>query len=122
VICDVNTLSQLSSQLRSLADAQLSAVITQLYCRIAAHYNVPISCDAQSLATAAANFECCVPDGLHRPLQTYLLIQIRAALVPGANTDPSAVANEARCLECNWGNNAAMDTFLLCAIATALGA
>lgn len=54
-------------------------------------------------------------------MQTYLLIQIRAALVPGANTDPSLVAQEAKCFECAWGNNAAMDTFLLCSIVTALG-
>ncbi len=82
---------------------------------------MPIDCTAQGLATAAANFECCVPDGLHRPLQTYLLAQIRAALVAGASTDPSVIANEARCFDCGFSNNAAMDTFLLCQIVTALG-
>lgn len=81
-----------------------------------------LDCTPQGLATAAQQFECCVPDGMHRPMQTYLLAQIRAALVAGASTDPSVIANEARCFECAWGNNAAMDTFLLCAIANALGA
>jgi len=81
-----------------------------------------IACDPQSLATAAQQFECCVPDGMHRPMQTFLLAQIRAALVAGASTDPSFIANEAKCFECAYGNNAAMDTFLLCAIATVLGA
>jgi hypothetical protein len=78
-------------------------------------------CTPQGLATAAAQVMCCVPDGMNRPIQTYLLIQIRAALVPGANTDPSLVAQEAKCFECAYGNNAAMDTFLLCSIVTALG-
>ncbi len=80
-----------------------------------------ISCDVQSLATAATQFECCVPDGMHRPMQTYLLAQIRAALVPGASTDPSVIANEARCFDCGFGNELAMQTFLLCQIVTALG-
>jgi hypothetical protein len=78
-------------------------------------------CTPQGLATAAQTVMCCVPDGMNRPIQTYLLIQIRAALVPGANTDPSLVAQEAKCFECAWGNNAAMDTYLLCQIVTALG-
>jgi len=80
-----------------------------------------VDCTAQGLATAAQQFECCVPDGMHRPMQTYLLAQIRAALVPGTSTDPSVIANEAKCFECGWGNNAAMDTYLLCQIVTALG-
>mgnify|MGYP001559212203 CR=1 FL=1 len=80
-----------------------------------------IACDPQSLATASTQFECCVPDGLHRPMQTYLLAQIRASLVLGASTDPRVIANEAKCFECAWGNNAAMDTFLLCQIVMALG-
>ena len=82
---------------------------------------MPVQCDAQSLATASQCFLCQVPDGLHQPMQTYLLAQIRAALVAGASTDPSAIANEAKCFECAWGNNAAMDTYLLCQIVTALG-
>lgn len=79
------------------------------------------ACDPQSLATATQCFLCGFPDGMNRPAQTYLLAQIRAALVPGASVDPSTIANEARCFECAWGNNAAMDTYLLCQILTALG-
>jgi hypothetical protein len=80
-----------------------------------------VDCTPQGLATAANQFECCIPDGMHRVIQTYLLAQIRASLVAGASTDPSFIANEARCFDCAWGNNAAMDTFLLCSILTALG-
>lgn len=78
-------------------------------------------CSPQALSTAAQQIMCCVPDGMNRPIQTYLLAQIRAALVPGASTDPSVIANEAKCFECAWGDNAAIDTYLLCAIVTALG-
>lgn len=80
-----------------------------------------VDCTPQGLATASQCFLTCVPDGMHRPMQTYLLAQIRAALVAGASTDPSAIAQEAKCFECAWGNNAAMDTYLLCQIVTALG-
>lgn len=82
---------------------------------------MPVDCTPQGLATAAQQFECCIPDGMNRPMQTYLLAQIRAALSPGASTDPSVIANEARCFDCGFGNNAAMDTWLLCQIVTLLG-
>lgn len=82
---------------------------------------MPVDCTPQGLATAAQCFNTCIPDGMHRAIQTYLLAQIRAALVAGASTDPSVIANEARCFDCAWGNNAAMDTFLLCQIVSGLG-
>ena len=119
--CDVQTLSQLSSSIRALTDAKLMVVITRLYCSIAAHYNVTMDCTPQGLATAAQQFECCFPDGFHRPAQTFLLAQIRAALVPGASTDPQVIADQSKCFECGFGNNSAMDTLLLCNILTALG-
>jgi hypothetical protein len=78
-------------------------------------------CTPQALATASQQFECCFPDGMHLAAQTYLLAQIRAALVPGASTDPSVIANEARCFDCAYGNEPAMQTLLLCNIVTALG-
>lgn len=80
-----------------------------------------IDCSPQALATASTQFECCVPDGLHPAMQTYLLAQIRAALVAGASTDPSFIANEARCFDCASGNLGAMQVLLLCNIVTALG-
>jgi hypothetical protein len=80
-----------------------------------------IACDPQSLANAAQQFECCLPDGLNRYAQTYLLAQILAALVPGTSTDPSVIANQARCFDCGFGNELAMQTFLMCQIVTALG-
>ncbi len=83
---------------------------------------MPISCDAQSLATASACYECAIPPGLIGPAQVMLLAQIRAALVPGASTDPSVIANEARCYDCAAGNTSAMMVFLECAIANASGA
>jgi hypothetical protein len=79
-----------------------------------------VDCSAQGLATAAQQFECCVPDGMHRPIQTYLLAVIANNLA-GTSMDPSTIANAAKCFECGWGNNAAMDTYLLCQIVTALG-
>ncbi len=82
---------------------------------------MPIDCTAQGLATASQSFECCFPDGLHAAAQTYLLAQIRAALVAGASTDPSFIANEARCFDCAFGNYPAMQVLLLCNIVTALG-
>jgi len=82
---------------------------------------VAIDCSAQGLATASTQFECCVPDGMHMPMQTFLLAQIRAALIPGASTDPGFIANEARCFDCAAGNLGAMQTLLLCNIVTALG-
>jgi len=62
-----------------------------------------------------------MPDGLNAAAQTMLLAQIRAALVAGASTDPSVIANEARCFDCAFGNYPAMQTLLLCNIVTALG-
>jgi hypothetical protein len=80
-----------------------------------------IDCSPQALATASQQVECCVPDGMHAPMQTYLLAQIRAALVAGASTDPSVIANEARCFDCAFGNYPAMQVLLMCNIVTALG-
>lgn len=80
-----------------------------------------VDCTAQGLATASQSFECCIPDGLHGAAQTYLLAQIRAALVAGASTDPSVIANEARCFDCAFGNYPAMQVLLMCNIVTALG-
>lgn len=83
---------------------------------------MPIACDAQSLATASQCYECAISPGMIGPIQVMLLAQIRAALIPGASTDPSVIANEARCFSCNYGNYSAMIVFLECAIANASGA
>ena len=83
---------------------------------------MPIACDAQSLATAAQCYECAISPGMIGPIQVMLLAQIRAALIPGASTDPSVIANEARCFDCGFGNYGAMIVFLECAIANASGA
>lgn len=82
---------------------------------------MPIDCTPQGLATASQCFITCIPDGAHMPAQTFLLAQIRAALVPGASTDPGFIANEARCFDCAAGNLGAMQVLLLCNIVTALG-
>lgn len=79
-----------------------------------------IDCSPQGLATAAQQFECCIPDGAHLAVQTYLLAQIANALA-GTSTDPKVLANLATCFRCLDGNQASVQTFLLCAITTALG-
>jgi hypothetical protein len=81
-----------------------------------------MDCSAQGLATASACYECAIPPGLIGPAQVMLLAQIRAALVPGSSTDPSVIANEARCFDCGFGNYGAMIVLLECAIANAAGA
>lgn len=83
---------------------------------------MPIACDAQSLATASQCYECAISPGMIGPIQVMLLAQIRAALIPGASTDPSVIANEARCYDCGFSNYGAMIVFLECAIANASGA
>ncbi len=80
-----------------------------------------IACDPQSLANAAVCFETCIPFGGHMAVQTMLLAQIRATLVPGSSTDPGFIANEARCFECAGANLSSMQVLLLCNIVTALG-
>jgi hypothetical protein len=120
VICDPQSLATASSPIRALTDGQLAYIKTFLYCRYASHY-MAIDCSAQGLANAAQQFECCLPDGLNRYAQTYLLAQILAALVPGTSTDPSVIANQARCFDCGFGNELAMQSYLLCQIVTALG-
>jgi hypothetical protein len=82
---------------------------------------MPIDCTAQGLATASACYECAIPPGLIGPAQVMLLAQIRAALVPGASTDPLVIANEARCFDCNFGNYLSQIVILECAIANAVG-
>jgi hypothetical protein len=51
-----------------------------------------------------------------------LLAQIRAALVPGASTDPLVIAQQASCYDCNYLNYQAAIVMLECDIATASGA
>lgn len=82
---------------------------------------MPIDCTPQGLATASACFESCIPDGMHWAIQTYLLAQIANTLA-GTSTDPGTLANLARCFRCLDGNQAAVQAYLLCQIATASGA
>lgn len=82
---------------------------------------MPIDCSPQGLATAAQQFECCVPDGMHQAIQTYLLATIANTLA-GTSTDPNTLANLAKCFRCLDGNHGAVQDYLLCAIATASGA
>lgn len=81
-----------------------------------------MQCDAQYLASAIACYECALSPGMIGPAQVMLLAQIRAALIPGASTDPSVIANEARCFSCSYGDYGAMLVYLECAIASASGA
>lgn len=81
-----------------------------------------VDCTPQGLATAASCYLCTIPPGLVGPAQVMLLASIRAALIPGASTDPSVIANEARCFDCGFQNYGAAIVMLECAISTALGA
>lgn len=80
-----------------------------------------MQCDAQSLASAASCYLCSLPDGMHPPIQTYLLAQIANALA-GTSLDPGTLANAARCFECTRSDTAAIQAYLLCQIANAVGA
>ena len=80
-----------------------------------------MDCSSQALATAASCFDCQVPPGLHMIIQTYLLAQIANTLA-GTSTDPSVLANAARCFDCASSNLAAIQVYLLCQIANASGA
>jgi len=82
---------------------------------------MPIDCTPQGLATAAQCFEACVPDGMHQPIQTYLLAQIANTLA-GTSTDPNTLSRLAACFRCLDGQQAAVQDYLLCQIATASGA
>jgi hypothetical protein len=120
--CDPNALSQSSSALRAMTEQQLVLARLRTLCAWAAAKGSMIDCSAQGLATASACYECAIYPGLVGPAQVMLLAQIRAALIPGASTDPSFIANEARCFDCGFGNYAAEIVFLECAIANAVGA
>lgn len=80
-----------------------------------------MDCSAQGLATASQCYECALSPGMIGPAQVMLLASIRAALIPGASTDPSVIANEARCYDCGFGNYGAMIVLLECEIVSALG-
>jgi hypothetical protein len=54
-------------------------------------------------------------------VKTYLLAVIANNLA-GTSMDPNTLAQAASCFRCLDGDNAAVDTYLLCAISTALGA
>lgn len=78
-------------------------------------------CSPQGLSTAVQCYLCAIPDGAHPAIQTMLLAQIRAALVPGSSIDPQTIAQQSVCFRCLDGNQAAPQTLLLCNIVTALG-
>lgn len=82
---------------------------------------MPITCTPQSLATDATCFNQCIPRGMEAAVHSYLLAQIRAALVPGASTDPNVIAQQATCYRCLDGMQSAVQDLLLCNIVNAVG-
>lgn len=82
---------------------------------------MPIACDAQSLSTAASCYECQIPDGMREAISTYLLATISNTLA-GTSMDPNVLAQNARCFMCFGSEQKAVQTYLLCQIATAVGA
>lgn len=81
---------------------------------------MPVACDAQSLVTAAQCYECQIPPGMSPAITTYLLASINNSL-SGGSMDPTVLANAAKCFRCADGDQAAIQTYLLCQIVTALG-
>lgn len=82
---------------------------------------MPIACDSQSLTTAAQCFDCSIPPGLSSAVITYLLASISNNLA-GTSMDPNVLANAAKAFVGLEGNQAAVQSYLLCQIATAVGA
>jgi hypothetical protein len=74
------------------------------------------------LAAAAVCFDSCINPGLQPAVQTYLLAQLYQQLVPTANIDPKALAQAAAAFTTLDGFQAQVQTFILCNIATAVGA
>jgi len=75
-----------------------------------------VSCDPQSLSTAAGPLMS-VPTGMNAALQTYLL-----AVMAGTSTDPLVLMPLASCFTClSTQQLAAINTYLLCQIANGGG-
>lgn len=76
---------------------------------------MPISCDPNDLAQAAACFDKCIPPGDQLAVQTYLL-----AVIAGESIDPNALMQKAACMKCiPKGMQLEVMLYLLCQIVNA---
>lgn len=72
-----------------------------------------VNCDPASLANAATCFFECVPDGMHKAIQTYILAQIANSQL-GLSTNPQDLITAARAYQVTRGLEDQIIIYLLC--------
>jgi len=84
-----------------------------------------MTCTPQSLANAAVCYMECIPDGAQAAVTNYLLAQLLNQL-NGASTDPKVILQAATAYPNSFlqleGVQDAVQSYLLCQLATASGA
>jgi hypothetical protein len=74
-----------------------------------------VNCDPSTLPNVATCFFECVPDGMHKAIQTYLIAQIANSLV-GTSTDPQVLMTAAAKFQLLRGMEDQVMIYLLCQI------